>query len=145
VPKNPLFTSIFGVEFQELWETIRSAVSDILVSASSLIFSWFQISILLVKNQVLSPFFEPYARGSILTGGPYGACENDPFSQVGHGPSARISHCVKKTTCEQRKIQNFLKCLAKCKIFIMNKITHYVCVLFLCRLLVTIMVLEWRE
>jgi hypothetical protein len=27
----------------------------------------------------------------------------------------------------------------------MNKITHYVCVLFLCRLLATIMVLEWQE
>jgi hypothetical protein len=108
VPKNPLFTSIFGVEFQELRETIRSAVSDILVSASSLIFSWFKIMFLLVKSQVLIQFFKPYALGSILAGGPYGACENDPFSQVGHGPPARSSHCAKQVTCEQRKIQKIL-------------------------------------
>jgi hypothetical protein len=51
-------------------------------------------------------------RAAILAGRPYGACENDAFSQVSLKPPARFSHCAQWGTCENRKAQFFFKFLA---------------------------------
>jgi hypothetical protein len=51
-------------------------------------------------------------RVAILAGMPYGACENEVFSQVNLRPPTRFSHCAHRAPMETAKPKNNFKFLA---------------------------------